>query len=318
MIIENYGIITGATDYAILLIGTFDDQVYIDAVMLGSAAINGDVELGGGNDLISITGGTNLTLGGTLFGGTGNDVVTFDVPTGETLTYSFALEFSSTASSFENLVKQGTGTLALSSFSDNIVLDSGFGAVSTQGNIELGAGDDVVTIVGGGTNVTLGGMLFGGTGNDVIAFNVPAGKTLTYSFALDFLSTASSFENLVKQGTGTLALSSSSDNIVLDSGFGAVSTQGNIELGAGDDVVAIVGGSTNVTLGGTINGGTNTTPSGSSGGDTIVYDVPSGQTMNVSAISNFERLVKRGAGALSLNGYYTWESIDIQDGSVTF
>ena len=106
--IENCGYIQGRDGYGILLIGSFNDLVSVSSTITGLARIDGNVDLGGGDDNLYIEGSNgNIIINGTVDGGAGADTVTFNVPTGQTYTFTFPI------ANLENLVKQGGGNLIL-------------------------------------------------------------------------------------------------------------------------------------------------------------------------------------------------------------
>jgi hypothetical protein len=214
------------------------------------------VDLGGGSDQLAL--GTTSAQG-RYDGGAGNDVLRF------TLTNPITL--SGSATGFEQIVLAGngltvTGTLGASggqsSFGDGdqqFTLDNG-GVLA--GLIDLGLGNDSFRLTAGGR---INGVIAGGAGNDVATIDLAGNRTLA-----DLLT---GFETLAVEGAGTLSLAGThhydritavgdlavlagaslstariefgpNDNRLTVSGH----FTGSVDGGAGQDVIAVAGGST--------------------------------------------------------------------------
>ncbi|WP_010183454.1 autotransporter outer membrane beta-barrel domain-containing protein [Sphingomonas sp. PAMC 26605] len=224
-------------------------------------AVDGDVAsvaLGGGDDQLSL--GTTRAAG-RYDGGTGNDLLRFTAMGPVTL--------SGSATGFERVLLTGnaltvTGTLGAAgaplAFGDGdqqLVLASG-GTIA--GVIDLGAGNDSFRWAAGGI---LNGSVAGGAGNDSATIELAGDRTLAAS-------TLTGFETLATEGTGTLSIpdsqsyaliSANTDLAVLAGGsltvaqlqFGAGNNRlsiagqfaGSVDGGAGNDTIAVSGGSAN-------------------------------------------------------------------------
>ncbi|WP_242153167.1 autotransporter outer membrane beta-barrel domain-containing protein [Sphingomonas sp. BAUL-RG-20F-R05-02] len=164
-----------------------------------SASVDGDVaaaSLGGGDDTLAL-GAT--TLAGRYDGGDGTDVLR--------LTANGPVTLTGTATHFETVsLANGTLTIAGTLGSDGAALAFGDGAQAVTvasggtlaGSIDLGAGDDSFTLARGGALI---GTVAGGAGagTDTATLDFANGLTLNSG-------TLTGFEQLVAQGSGTLAL----------------------------------------------------------------------------------------------------------------
>ena len=111
--LTNHGVIkkSGLVEpsWAIQLTGTWSDEI------TNTGVIQGTIDLGDGDDTLTITGGNNVgvasptEISGNIIGGAGTDKITVNVPENQILTYQSPYQISG----FETLTKTGLGTLDL-------------------------------------------------------------------------------------------------------------------------------------------------------------------------------------------------------------
>ncbi|WEK43421.1 MAG: autotransporter domain-containing protein [Candidatus Sphingomonas colombiensis] len=281
----------------------------------------GDVD----NELVIAAG---VKFEGAVNGGEGRDLLRVQSGSSDSRTV-----VASQITSFEDLVSEGAGTLALTngSYSFESVAING-------GNFELGANSTLASAAGIvfdgadnrftlGSGATVSGRIDGGAGNDTLALVQGAGTTRLLS-ALD----QTGFEALESFGAGELRIDRDAAfeggarlnggkvsvmqgytlaaNVTGGDGadtlavFGTV--DGNIDLGAGNDTL-VIGGLGNVT--GTRDGGEGT--------DRLVFDTQGTYAeptvYDGTGFTGFEELGVAG-GVVSLTGDTNWNSVAITGG----
>jgi fibronectin-binding autotransporter adhesin len=238
-----------------------DDTMDVSGAITG----NGAIELGNGDDVLTLNDGADLSgFTGILDGGNhsaGDRIV---------LNNALALSFGGNVINFETLVKTNTGLATLTgnqSYSASTELEAG--SLLVAGNLEtptVNMKDDTTLTVAGTLQATSGSqaLITGSAGQNTVI--VAAGGVLTATGDLG-------------DGNDTLDVAGT-----LDAGAG-----GSFNLGAGDDTFIVHDGTivTGMVVGG-------------AGSDTRVYDL-AGIT-NVGALTEFEGLTKRGLGTLNLTG----------------
>ncbi|WP_459857518.1 autotransporter outer membrane beta-barrel domain-containing protein [Humidesulfovibrio idahonensis] len=174
---------------------------------------------------------------------------------------------------------------------DNITLLSG---AKLLGKVDLSGGNDTVTF--NSSNVTISGLMDGGTGTDTIALT-GAGDFSGYSIA--------NFERLTKSGSGTWTLS---QNMDLGSTGATTVNSGTLAVNATltSPTVGVAGGATLSGAGTIVGDVTNsgTVSPGNTGGTLTVtgnYTQTSGSTLNIS-------LSNTGCSLLDVSGTATLNS----------
>jgi fibronectin-binding autotransporter adhesin len=299
----------------------------------GSVLVDGSLVLTGANSYTGTTqieaGTLQLGLGGSLSSSTlldlGNNGGTFDL-NGQTQTVggiagdvstrillgsgAFTVDqatngsFGGQISGSGSLIKAGIGTLALTGSNTHA------STIVNGGTLQLGAGGSLaaasVLVVNGGTfdlngqNQTVGAL--SGTGGTV-GLNGSAALTVNQSTDTSYAGAFTGNGSLIKDGSGTLALTGASSH----SG-GTVINNGTLQLGAGGSLTATGAVTVN---GGTfdLNGQTQTVGALSGSGGTVALNNNGALTVNQStntsyagAITGSGSLTKSGSGTLTLTG----------------
>ncbi|NIJ18332.1 hypothetical protein FHS95_000001 [Sphingomonas naasensis] len=297
--------------------------------LTGDFGANQRINFAGNSDNELIV-GAGATFAGTVDGGAGHDLLR--VQSGDAQTRTVV---ASQILSFEDLISEGAGTLALTAGNysfENVAVNGG--------NLELGAGTTLgtnhgVIFDGADNRFTLGsgasvvGRVDGGAGNDTLALVQGAGTTRLLS-TIDY----SGFERLESSGSGNGELridrnASFANGVGLDGGVFNVVTgntltatvagganreslivggriEGDVDLGAGDDYLTIAGA-------GTITG----TRSGGDGTDTLVFNTSgtyaAPTVFDAGSYASFEALNVEG-GVVSFTGTGSYAAINIAGG----
>lgn len=335
----------------------------------GTLNIAGILDLGAGDDTFKVYDTTTVT--GALEAGAGNDTLSTHVSapnvaslgslngfeslekTGEgTLRLTGNSTFIDTAIRAGTLLASGnvitqTATLAagatlalaggtLSGTSGSDVFDLA-GQVTGTGALDLGAGDDQLTIRDGADLSGLVGALDAGTGVDTLQADISTAATLGDTLNVETLNKtgagvltlggagASDFASIAVNA-GTLAIAAGTTvtapangalaatvaqgaTLAVDGTFGcganndtlqvsgALSGSGRIDLCGGDDTVTLHEGANLSAFSGALVGGSN-----SAIGDTLVLDNASPLTLASGQVTQFEVLRKRNTGLLTLQG----------------
>ncbi|MFT3975809.1 MAG: autotransporter domain-containing protein [Sphingomonas bacterium] len=281
----------------------------------------GDVD----NELVIAAG---VKFEGAVNGGEGRDLLRVQSGGGDSRTV-----VASQITSFEDLVSEGAGTLALTGGSysfESVAIDGGdfeLGANTTLASaagIVFDGADNRFTL---GSGATVAGRIDGGAGNDTLALAQDAGTTRLLG-ALD----QTGFEALEVSGAGELRIDrdaafengarlnggrvnvmqgytlaadvtggDGSDTLAV---YGAVA--GNVDLGAGNDTL-VIGGLGNIS--GTRDGGEGT--------DRLVFDTQgtyaAPTVYDGTGFTGFEELGVAG-GVVSLAGDTSWNNVAITGG----
>lgn len=273
-----------------------------DIVTLGAGGlVDGKINLGAGDDRLVLTGGTATGL---IDGGDGIDTVAFAI-TEDTSNLP-------NVTNFESLDVSGNArlTLAMNQNFDTVTLRNGadltlnpgegdhhigniIGDDSAQsvilntaltGGVSLGGGDDSLTMSLTGL---LTGSLDGGAGNDVLNLNLTGDSKIAGGIT--------SFETINVAGGSTLTLGST------------IAADQTLNFDEHDNTLIVEGGS----ILGTVNGG--------AGHDALVFTTIAEQTSTLSTakILNFEDIVAQGAGTLAITGNGTFQTISVDEGDLT-
>ena len=243
-----------------------------NTLRVGSGAILRAIgDLGAGADLVDVAGSLD-TAAGILTLGDGDDTLTIH-----------------DGASINGIVAGGAGT---NTFNPDIAASAALGAVNGfQTLLKTGAGTlnlngpaastfTTVTINAGTVNVAAAGSVDGAT-----ITTIAAGATLNVD--------------------GSYLGSASADTLSV---AGTVSGAGTIDLGDGDDVLALSDGAL---LNAAVNGGTH------SAGDTIAINNSSAFALDANRTTGFETLNKQGAGTVTLSGMPTFTNgININGGTL--
>jgi len=274
-----------------------------DTITITNSTVEGQIDGFGGNDTITMTGGSILNTQGSrgtfLIAGDGDDVVSLtdvtvragDLTTGDgvdNLTLNNVTIGDRDGGVFGG-VQTGDG--------DDVVLVNAGSDIN--GDLLTGAGDDMVTITGGSiVGGSVGSVgLDTGSGEDIVNLNgtvsgfVDLGAdndtiTLTSASIIDTTASYDLFGNsgedtiTVEGGTFNNGISGGADNDLITMNAGTV---GRIDPGAGDDVVNIYGGTV---LGGNFSA---TNFNGLTGDDTFLIDpTQSAAALDLTAIQTFD------------------------------
>ncbi|WP_166745645.1 autotransporter outer membrane beta-barrel domain-containing protein, partial [Sphingomonas naasensis] len=271
--------------------------------------------------------GADVQFDGVVDGGDGHDLLRIQSGAAQSRTV-----LSAQIRSFEDLISEGAGTLAL--FGEHYGFDS---VAVNGGNLEIGTGtvldaeqgvifdgaDNRLTLRGG---AQVHGRVDGGAGNDTLAFFQAPGATRLFS-ALDQtgferletvggelrIDRDAGFVNGVAIDGGTLNILAGNTltaNVAGGAGKDEVIVggriDGNLDLGAGDDALTITGA-------GAITG----TRSGGDGIDTLVFNTGGTTTAptqwTAAAYSGFERADVAG-GVVSFTGTASLTGLSVSGG----
>jgi Ca2+-binding RTX toxin-like protein len=269
-----------------------------DNITLNAPVINASVDLGAGNDRLTLANGSNsATVANTetIIGGTGNDTIYLSTAANNC---SIDLGGGSDRLVFGNFtntaIVANTETITGGSGADSVTLTSDLTAAM---QVDLGAGANKLTLAAGGNTDTISNVstLIGGSGPDAIAFATAlVGGSVDLGAGNDTLTLANSTNSATVSNVETLIGGSGNDSITL----GTAITKASINLGAANNVL---------TLGSFINSATVSnvgTITGGSGNDAITLGTPLTIGMRIDL----------GAGANSLalaNGVNTGTVNDI-------
>jgi len=327
------GVLTGALDG-----GEGNDT--LNLTLTGASTINGM----NGFETANIIGGSPLTLGGALgqgqrinFDGSDNELIItagavfegiVDGGAGQDLlriqsgSAGTRTVVASQIVSFEDLVSEGDGTLALTagqySF-DSVVVDGGnlelgrdTELTSEAGVVFIGTADNRFTL---GAHAVVHGLVDGGEGRDTLAFLTGANDLRVVD-----MTNFRNFEALAVSGAGEVRIAESmafEDGVLLEGGHLTVGAEavltGSVVGLDGDDTLAILGAvDGNVDLGGGNDRLTLTdldiisgTISGGEGADTLELRLTAPTTFDKVGYDSFENLALAG-GQLTLDASTDW------------
>ena len=296
-----------------ILGGDADESVTLD----GDVA---DIRLGGGADRLTLAA---ATIAGVKDGGLGDDVLT--------LTAAGPALLTGVVSGFERIdVASGSLSVAgaLGASGEKIAFGDGAQTLTVlsggvlKGAIDLGAGDDNLHLQAGGR---LEGQVFGGAGADLVRIDLLSDLTLDGA-------QLQQFETLQVTGTGALNFTGSArfdrlltSSLTLNVGAGAGLSSGSVQmsgdnnlvtvagqfagaldLGAGDDVLRLLSGSS-------FTGGA----SGGAGYDRLELALGGTEAAPIAlgstAFTGFEALSLQ-SGVVSLAGDYGFDSVTVAGG----
>ena len=258
--------------------------------MNAGATLSASGDLGGGNDVVTLsgaldTGAGSLSLGagddavtlndGAVIGGSGIDAGAATTNDALILNNAAALTFDgSTTAGFETLIKQNSGTATMTgsqSFAAGTAIDGG--ALDVDGALET----STVTLADGTTLNVDGSVQGAGATQAVIAGSAGA-------------------NTLVVNAGGTLVaagdLGGGGDVVTLSGTLNSGAS--SLLLGAGDDTLTLNDGA--VISGAGIDAGAATTS------DALILNNAAALTFNGGATAGFETLTKQGGGTATMTG----------------
>ncbi|PLR23850.1 hypothetical protein SGCZBJ_14770 [Caulobacter zeae] len=296
-----------------ILGGDADESVTLD----GDVA---DVRLGGGGDRLTLA---SAAIAGVKDGGLGDDVLTLTAA-GPTLLTGVVngferIEVASGSFSVAGVLGAGGDKIAFGDGAQTLTVLSG-GVL--KGAIDLGAGDDTLHLQAGGN---LEGQVLGGAGADLVRIDLLADLTLDGA-------QLQQFETLQVTGAGALNFTGSArfdrlltSSLTLNVGAGAGLASGSVQMGGGDNLVTVAGqfaGALDLGAGddvlrllsgssftGGANGGTGYDRLELALGGTDAAPVALGST----TFTGFEALALQ-SGVVSLAGDYGFDSVTVSGG----
>ena len=252
--------------------GSTGNDTFTVAGTVGGA---GSIDLGTGDDVLTLQDGAALNIAIDAGGETAGDRVMLD--------NASALTFDGTnVAGFEELVKQNTGTATLAGTHtyDDVVINSGI--LDVDGTLQSAA----ISLADGAT-LTVDGTVQAAGGTQSAITGTAGVNTV-----------------VVNDGGTLLATGDLGDgNDVLDVA-GTLNTGGGVfSLGAGDDTF-VVHNTTQVI--GTLDGG--------AGNDLLNVNVDAGSLVPLGSTTGFESLGKSGLGTLQINGASDFIDVRVQAG----
>lgn len=249
-----------------------------------NVALTGGVNLGGGNDSLSMSLGGALSGG--LDGGAGTDTLNLALTAASSITGGL--------NGFETVNVAGASPLTLG------------GTIAANQTVNFDGGDNSLILDAGASIL---GTVNGGAGDDLLTINTVAGGTSTIGTQV------TGFEDLVSNGPGTLSITGNAtyQTVAINGG--------NLSLGAG--VAMISGGTTfdgaNNVL--TLNGGASLAGpvDGGAGTDRLVLNQAANEVRQLGSLNytGFEQLEAGGAGELRVDTNATFESVDLLGARLT-
>ncbi len=256
-----------------------------DNVVTITGTLTGGVSLGGGDDTLNLT--LAGVLSGALDGGAGNDTLNLTLTGASTI---------NGLTGFETTNVSGSSPLTLA------------GTLGAGQTLNFDGSDNELIIAAG---ATFDGVVNGGDGRDLLRIQSGAADSRTV-----VASQIVSFEDLVAEGAGTLALTGGAY------GFETVRVEGALELGANTSLASAGGvvfgaGDNRLRLasGATIAGGVD----GGDGDDLLQLEQAEGSVRSLRSLgaTGFERLESSGAGELRIDIDSVFDSVGIDGGRVT-
>lgn len=249
-----------------------------------NVALTGGVNLGGGNDSLSMSLGGALSGG--LDGGAGTDTLNLALTAASSITGGL--------NGFETVNVAGASPLTLG------------GTIAANQTVNFDGGDNSLILDAGASIL---GTVNGGAGDDLLTINTVAGGTSTIGTQV------TGFEDLVSNGPGTLSITGNAtyQTVAINGG--------NLSLGAG--VAMISGGTTfdgaNNVL--TLNGGASLAGpvDGGAGTDRLVLNQAANEVRQLGSLNytGFEQLEAGGAGELRVDTNATFESVHLLGARLT-
>lgn len=267
--------------------GTIQNIVGDDSnnVVTITGTLAGGVNLGGGDDTLNLT--LNGVLSGALDGGAGNDTLNLTLTGASTINGMNGFEVANIA---------GSSPLTLA------------GSLGEGQTVNFDESDNELIIAAG---ASFAGTVNGGEGRDLLRIQSGDQDSRTV-----VASQIVSFEDLIAEGAGTLALTSGAYS------FQTVAVDGALELGANTSLASAGGvvfgaGDNRFRLGSgaTVTGGVD----GGAGNDLLQLEQGQGTVRSLRSLgaTGFERLESRGAGELQIDIDSTFDLVNLDGGQLT-
>ncbi|RJF90213.1 autotransporter outer membrane beta-barrel domain-containing protein [Sphingomonas cavernae] len=249
-----------------------------------NVALTGGVNLGGGNDSLSMS--LAGALSGALDGGAGSDTLNLALTAASSITGGLA--------NFETVNVAGASPLTL-------------GGTIAAGQTVNFDGSDNSLILDAGASIL--GTVNGGAGDDLLTVNTVAGGTSTLSPQV------LGFEDLVANGPGTLSIGGAAtyQTVAINGGNLSIAAGGSLITGSTtfDGANNILTLNAGATIAGPVNGGDGT--------DRLVLNQAANEVRQLGSLNftGFEELESGGAGELRVDANATFDSVAFNGGRMT-
>lgn len=264
-------------------IGQINGDATAQDVVL-NVALTGGVNLGGGNDSLSMSLGGALSGG--LDGGEGADTLNLALTAASSITGGL--------NGFETVNVAGASPLTL-------------GGTIAAGQTVNFDGSDSNLILDAGASIL--GTVNGGAGNDLLTVNTIAGGTSTIGAGV------TGFENVAASGPGTLVLNGTSSYQTVAINGGNLSLAAGAALAAGSTTFDGANSVLTIGAGATITGPVN----GGEGTDRLVLNQGANEVRQLGSLNftGFEQLETGGAGELRVDTNAAFDSVAFNGGRMT-
>ncbi|MGA3402287.1 MAG: C2 family cysteine protease, partial [Acetobacteraceae bacterium] len=206
-----------------------------DSITLTYDLTNGSVDLGAGNDSLTLANGNNsATVANTetIIGGTGNDIITLGAATSNaSIDLGSGNDVLNLATFAYAATVANTETIIGGAVNDTITLAT---ALTTGMHVDLGGGANKLTLANVANTGTVGNVntLIGGTGNDVITLSTAmVSGSVDLGAGNDSLALANGGNIVTVANTETITGGTGNDAVTL----GTADSNASIDLGAGSD-----------------------------------------------------------------------------------
>lgn len=234
--------------------GTSDDILTLGS---GGALTAGTVDLGAGNNQVSITGTSVLT--GNLTTGTGENTFTFG-GSGTKVSGTLTTDGTDNIIVFNNLTDANANLAKFTDLTDVKSLSISGGGTITGGDVTLATGEDLIFSLSSGANFQRNLILTNGNSSDVDIIG-------SSTFMANLTGSANADNIFIENSTFTGNIDLAGGNDVFN--ISGSTLTGNVELGAGTNTLTV----TNSTITGTVDSTGGVVDTATFNGSTIGSDV---------------------------------------------